>query len=147
MVFLYKSYATLNKSNKIYKKEVEVLESLKLKRKTLFLDFSVAKFKTIGIQNLDRKTDIVFMQTTNSTHRNFNPWVSYIVNNKKLYRLESLKKLSYPIDVSSEFNVDEFGEVSRFRVFADKDKSSYIIDVVFKNEQKIFLKAKQLNEL
>jgi len=110
MVFLYKSYATLNKSNKIYKKEVEVLESLKLKRKTLFLDFSVAKFKTIGIQNLDRKTDIVFMQTTNSTHRNFNPWVSYIVNNKKLYRLESLKKLSYPIDVSSEFNVDEFGE-------------------------------------
>ena len=147
MVFLYKSYASLNSSNKIYKKEIEVLESLTLKKKTLFLDFSVAKYKTISIHSKDRQHDIIMMQTSNSIHNNFNPYVAYIVNNNKLYRLESLKKLIYPLDVSSEFSVDEFGEISRFRVFEDKDKSSYVIDLVFKNSQKILLKIKVLNEL
>ena len=65
---------------------------------------------------------------------------------KKLYRIESLKPIVYPLDVNSEFDVDEFGEVSRFRVFQNKSKDGYIIDVEFKNSQKILLKVKALNE-
>ena len=86
------------------------------------------------------------MQTSNSVHRRYNPYVAYIINHSKLYRLESLKPLSYPLDVSSEFDVDEFGEVTRFRVFESKDKASYIVDVLFKNKEKILLKVKVLNE-
>ncbi len=146
MVFLYKSYATLNKSNLIYKKEVQKLESLKLKKKTLFLDFSIAKYHSVKIQNQERQIDIVFMQSSHSVHHNYNPYVTYIISNAKLYRLESLKPLTYPLDVSSEFNVDLFGEVTRFRVFESKDKASYMIDVLFKNKEKILLKVKVLNE-
>ena len=146
MVFLYKSYATLNKSNLIYKKEVQKLERLRLKKKILFLDFSVAKFHSVKIQHQERQTDLIFMQTSNSVHRRYNPYVTYIIKNSKLYRLESLKPLSYPLDLSSEFNVDEFGEVTRFRVFESKEKASYIVDVLFKNKEKILLKVKVLNE-
>lgn len=146
MVFLYKSYATLNRSNLIYKKEVQKLEKLKLKKKTLFLDFSVAKFQSVKIQHQEKQIDIVFMQTANSVHRKYNPYVTYIIKNSKLYRLESLKELSYPLDVSSKFSVDKFGEVTRFRVFGSKDKASYIIDILFKNKEKILLKVRVLNE-
>jgi len=146
MVFLYKSYASLNKSNTNFKKEVEVLEGLKLKKKTLFLDFSVAKFQSVVIQKNSREVDIVLLQTSNSLHQRFNPYVAYIVSKEKLYRIESLTKLSYPLDVSSEFDVDEFGDVSRFKVFENKDKNSYIIDVIFKNKQTVLLKVKTLNE-
>ena len=146
MVFLYKSYASLNKSNSNFKSEVEILESLKSKKKVMFLDFSVSKYKSVIIDNDSRDIDIVIMKTSNSIHKRFNPFVAYIVSNEKLYRIESLKKITYPLDFSSEFDVDEFGEVSRFRVFESKNKDSYIVDAVFKNSQKITLKVKALNE-
>lgn len=146
MVFLYKSYASLNKSNDSFKNEVEILENLKVKKKVMFLDFSVSKNKTIVIDNDSRDIDIVRMKTSNSVHKRFNPYVAYIVSKQKLYRIESLNKITYPLDVSSEFDVDEFGEIKRFRVFESKAKNSYIIDVEFKNSQKILLKVKALNE-
>lgn len=147
MVFLYKSYASLNKSNANFKNEVEILESLKLKKRTIFLDFSVSKFNSVDIKNQSRNIDIVLMQTSNSIHKRFNPYIAYIVSQNKLYRVESLKPLIYPIDLSSEFDVDEFGELSRFRVFKNERNDSYIIDIIFKNSQKILLKVKALNEL
>ena len=146
MVFLYKSYASLNKSNSNFKKEVEVLESLKQKKKILFLDFSVSKFASVAIQRLDRQNDMVLLKSANSVHKRFNPYLAYIISNKILYRIESLKPIAYPLDVSSEFDVDEFGEVARFKIFESKSKDSYIIDVKFKNSQKILLKIKALNE-
>lgn len=144
MIFLYKSYSTLNRSNVIFKNEVEVLENIKLKKKILFLDFSVSKLGSVKIESLDRQNDIVLMKSANSIHKRFNPYIGYVVSGDKLYRIESLKPLVYPLDVNSEFDVDEFGEVSRFRVF--KSNTSYIIDVEFKNSQKILLKVKALNE-
>ena len=146
MIFLYKSYATLNKSNSGFKSEVEILESLKSKKKIMFLDFAVSKHGSVSIEDKDRQNDIVIMQSANSIHRRFNPYIGYIIAEEKLYRIESLKKLSYPLDINSEFDVDLFGEVSRFRVFKNKKKDGYIIDVEFKNTQKILLKVKALNE-
>lgn len=145
MIFLYKSYASLNRSNNIFKKEVNTLETLKLKKKIVFLDFATSKKGSIKIEDLDTQTDIVMMQTANSIHRRFNPYVAYIISNEKLYRIESLKKFTYPLDVSSEFDVDEFGEIKRFRTFESKDKKAYLIDVEFKNSQKILLKVNALN--
>ncbi len=145
MVFLYKSYASLNKSNSVLKEELATIQTLKMKRKSIFLDFSVS-LGTVNIISDTRSIDTVLLQSSHSTHRRFNPYIAYIVKQNKLYRLESLKKLSYPLDVSSEFDVDEMGEVTRFRVFENKKKNAYIVDVVFKNKQKILLKIKALNK-
>lgn len=146
MVFLYKSYASLNKSNSNFKQEIKILENIKLKKKTIFLDFSLVKPKSMKIVEDSRDIDIVRFQTSNSLHRRFNPYVAYIITQNKLYRIESLKQINYPLDLSSEFDVDEFGEVSRFRVFESKNKDAYIVDVIFKDLQKILLKIKALNE-
>lgn len=146
MIFLYKSYASLNSSNDIFKKEVNTLESLKLKKKILFLDFAISKKGSVSIQNLDSDNDVVLMQTANSVHRRFNPYIAYIISNEKLYRIESLTKLTYPLDVSSEFDVDVFGDIKRFKVFENKDKKDYLVDVKFNNSQDILLKARALNE-
>ena len=147
MVFLYKSYASLNKSNQGLYEEVERMESMKLKKKTIFLDFSLAQVGSVKIEHQDKDRDILHLKTSNSIHRRFNPYVSYIFTHEKLYRLESLKPLSYPLDLSSEFDVDFLGEIKRFRVFESKDKRSYMVDIVFKNTQKILLKINLLNEL
>ena len=83
MIFLYKSYATLNKSNNNFKQEVEVLETLKLKKKIMFLDFAVSKSGSVDIEDKDRQNDIVIMQSANSIHRRFNPYIAYIISNEK----------------------------------------------------------------
>jgi len=146
MVFLYQSYATLNKSNKIFKQELELIENLRLKRKMIFLDLSIAKQK-INIKHESIDIDTLLFQSSNSVHARFNPYIAYIVNQNKLYRLESLKLLTYPLDMNSEFDVDFLGEVSRFKVFVNRKENTYIVDIVFVNKQNILLKVKVLNEI
>lgn len=153
MVFLYKSYATLNISNEIYKVEANDLVSMDSIKKTLFLDFSLASYQSIKIENQEKKEDVIFMQTSNSNHRNYNPYVSYIVKNDTLYRLESLKPyFGYPLDTYDEFSVDTIGDVDTFRVYKSTKMINnivseiYLIHIKFKAGKEIILKVKALNE-
>jgi len=143
MLFLYRSNASVNKSNTFYKREVNKLTSLELKKKILFLDFSLMLNKSNMIINQDKKTDLIFFQTTHSLHRRVNPFIAYIVKNKKLYRLESLKKLKYPLDVESKFDIDYLGLVDIFRVYKQKD--TFLIHIKFKNRDEILFKVVSLN--
>ena len=54
MIFLYKSYASLNTSNRFYKKEVSQIKSQQLKKRVLFLDFTLAVDKSVKILNQDK---------------------------------------------------------------------------------------------
>ncbi len=149
MLFLYKSYASLNHSNSFYKQEVATLKEEESLKKIIFLDFSLALSQSITIQNQDTKEDAVFMQSTNSLHKRYNPYLAYIIKNHKLYRLESLKPLSYPLSVESEFSVDSLGKVSAFRVYkSDANTSSelFLVHVNFKEKEDILLKIKVLNQ-
>ena len=152
MIFLYQSNASVNKSNQFYAKEVGKLKICELKKKIIFLDFSLMVYKSDAILPQDKKEDIVFIQSTNSMHRRVNPYIAYIVKNKKLYRLESLKKFKeYPLGVDSEFDVDYLGEVNSFRVYKQKKRSTssqdvFLVHIDFKNEDDILLKIRTLNE-
>ena len=135
MLFLYKSYNALNRSNALYKTKADAVKTLELKKKVIFLDFSLALFDTYKIINQEKNTDIVFLQTSNSIHKRYNPYIAYIMKNEKLYRLESLKGFSdYPLPADSVFDVDYLGEIKTFRTYKSKtDKTTFLIDVDFKN--------------
>ena len=153
VVFLYQSYASLNRSNKFYANELTNMTAQQLRKRVLFLDYSLAAFSSIKIKNLAREEDIVFMQTSHSLHKIYNPYVAYVIKEKKLYRLESLREFKeYPLGVDDEFVVDYLGEVNSFRVYKSdknsKDKAGevYLVHVDFEKEEDILLKIKLLNE-
>ncbi|PHS56731.1 MAG: hypothetical protein COB17_08480 [Sulfurimonas sp.] len=154
IVFLYKSYSTLNISNKIYANELDKIKSHQIKKKIIFSDFSLIIDKDIKVLNQDKHMDIVYFQSSNSIHKRYNPYISYIAKNNKLYRLESLKKFKeYPLLNDSVYDVDYFGEINDFRVYQSKEKKdtnstkidSYLIDVNFKKEEEILYKIVPLN--
>jgi prepilin-type N-terminal cleavage/methylation domain-containing protein len=146
MLFLYKSYASLNRSNSFYKKEVTSLKHETLIKKVIFLDFSLAVNNSISILNQGKKEDIVLMQSSHSLHKRYNPYIAYIMKNSELYRLESLKRLTYPLGVGSEFSVDYIGEVDGFRTYTSSKEIEdvFLVHVNFKNEDDILLKIKVL---
>lgn len=147
MIFLYKSYSGLNKSNDIFKSETEKLLKFEQIKKTIYLDMSLASLVTI-VQK-ETNEDTLFLQTSHSIHRRINPYVSYIFKDKKLYRLESLKELKNPISADSEFVVDDLGEIKIFRVYPSNYLSEhrYLIHIVFQTGDEILLKVKALNVL
>ncbi len=152
MLFLYKSYASLNMSNKVYKTKVKKLLDTNSMIKTLFLDFSLS-LQTIKIRNNNKNEDMVTMQTSNSKHRNFNPYLMYILKNAKLYRLESLKPFSdEPLSMNDEFSIDEVAELETFRVykntkiFKNRKTEFYLVHMKFKETKQVLFKVKALNE-
>jgi len=160
MIFLYKSYASLNKSNLFYKGELNYIKAQALKKKVIYLDFALAipfesranNQKSINILSQDAKEDVVLFQTSNSVHNKYNPYIAYIIEDKILYRLESLRELEYPLNNDSDFTVDNLGEVNSFRVYKSSKKVGttnpeiYLVHIDFKNENNILLKTKVLNQ-
>ncbi|QSZ40709.1 prepilin-type N-terminal cleavage/methylation domain-containing protein [Sulfurimonas aquatica] len=148
MIFLYKSYAELNISNKIYEKEVTKIEKIELLKKTIYLDFSLLKPSSVNIINESKTEDVFYAQTSHSIHDRINPYIAYIVKEKKLYRLESLKQFKeYPLGVESEFEGDYLGDVEIFRVYKSQDQKSneYLVNIEFQMKNEILLKIKALN--
>ena len=147
MLFLYKSYAGLNKSNKLFSSEIEKVTQAQRMKKVLYLDITQAM--QVNVQNQSTNEDVVFLQTSHSVHNRIHPYVAYIVKEKKLYRLESLKPFGeYPLAADSEFVVDELGEVEIFRLYLSKEtsKNLSLLHVLFVSKDEILLKIKVLNK-
>jgi len=149
MIFLYQSYASLNASNKNLKNEITTITSIQKLKKVIYLDFSLALHKSTKIENREKTEDVVFLQSSNSIHKRYNPYIAYIVKENKLYRLESLREFKeHQLAIDSEFDVDYLGEVDSFRVYkssSDK-KELHLVHIDFKNFEDILLKVKVLNE-
>ena len=147
MVFLYKSYAELNAQNKKYEQVNNEIKKFELIKEILFLDVSLSKSKSMTIIPLDPKEDIVFFQSAHSIHDRINPYVGYIVKEKKLYRVESLRPLrNYPIESSIDFDIDALGDVENFRLYpATSSKEEYFADISFKQKQRILIKIKSFS--
>lgn len=147
MLFLYKSYASVNRINIFHKEKAKNIQDLELKKKILFLDFSLGS--NIKILNQEKTEDVVFMQTTNSIHNRYNPYIAYLIADSKLYRLESLTIFNeYPLSSEIKFSFECFGEVDGFRVYKSQDdeQNSYLLHVDFKDDEDILIKTKALNE-
>jgi len=149
MLFLYKSYAGLNRSNAIISSEIKKIQNSQEIKKTLYMDFTLAFKDSVLILKQNRKSDVVYMQTANSLHRRFNPYVAYFIKDKKFYRLESLKPFAkeYPLLADTEFVSDLLGEVKSFRVYKAKGgrKNLYLLHLELDKEEEIILKVKLLN--
>jgi len=151
-IFLYQSYASFNLSNKQLKSLNTKLSRYEKIKKTLYLDFALALEKKITVLNQERDEDVVLFQTSHSIHRRFNPYVAYLIKQGHLFRLESLRKLSYPFDTTMQsVDIDDFGKANRFRVFlaytkeSNTTKSLYLIDARFSNKKNILYKVIGLN--
>jgi len=145
MLFLYKSYANLNRSNRLLHEEVQKISKIQKIKKTILMDFTRAL--SVKILNQDTKIDIGFLQTTNSLHLRINPYVGYIVKDKILYRIESLKELKeYPLVADSEFIAEELGEVKIFRIYKSTDAKVglYLVHLLFEDTTEILLKLNPL---
>ncbi|MBN2815129.1 MAG: prepilin-type N-terminal cleavage/methylation domain-containing protein [Campylobacterales bacterium] len=147
MLFLYKSYGSLNRSNSLLSSESQKVQKLEELKKTLFLDVTLAK--KVVVQNESSQEDVLFLQTSHSLYRRFEPYVAYIVKEKKLYRLESLKEFKeYPLAADNEFVAEELTEVKSFRIYPAKNEQLhlYLIHTVLENGEEILLKTKALNK-
>ena len=146
MLFLYKSYAMLNRTNALLTDETQLIAKKELLKKVIYLDLTLAM--SINILNQSKTEDIVVLQTANSIHKRFNPFVAYIIREKKLYRIESLRPIrSYPLSADSEFVADELGNAEIFRVYKSKDskKDVYLTHIKFAKKDEILLKVRALN--
>lgn len=146
MLFLYQSYSSLNISNSFYKNELGQIKNGYLKKKVLYLDFSLANHKQIKILNQDTNEDVVFMQSSNSIHKRHNPYIAYVIHDSKLYRLESIHEFKeYPLSVGGEYVADSLGAVNSFRTYPSKgDEPSYLLHIDFKEDEDILLKIRTL---
>jgi len=133
MLFLYQSLAQLQKSNRFFGEKMQKVTQKEKIKKLFFLDFSLMLAKTLKVENVDKKEDRLFFQTTNSLHQRFNPYITYIKTDKHLFRIESSKKLSYPLESNIDIDVDDLGKVDHFRFYTNK--TSYrLLDTMLDNE-------------
>ncbi|MCF6330908.1 MAG: prepilin-type N-terminal cleavage/methylation domain-containing protein [Sulfurimonas sp.] len=149
IVALYKSYSSLNMSNNTFKNKSNAIKTIELKKKIIYLDLLLAMPKNLVYLDKDTQEDIISFQTTNSIHKRFNPYVTYIIKDSVLYRLESLSEIkTYPLDSSFNGNIDEFGAVDKFKIYESKNKKieSYLVNVLFKDSSRILLKVNVLSQ-
>jgi len=148
MVFLYRSYADLNRVNKTYTKSADHLREEELIKKTFYLDLLLAGKESIVIQQIDKQFDFISFMTRHSIHRRINPYVSYIVKEKVLYRLESLQQIkSLDINRDIAYDIDKIGEVKKLKLFGTRDnkKEYFLLDLELIEKPKILFKIKVLN--
>ena len=149
MIYLYKSHAALNVSNSNLKDEARRVENIQKIKKVVYLDFLTALPSSTLITNREKNEDAVFLQTSHSIHRRFNPYVAYLLKDEKLYRLESLRRIAdYELPLDSEFDLDYLGEVDSFRVYKSSDikKEAFLVHIDFQTIDDVLLKIKVLNE-
>jgi len=148
MLFLYKSYADMNRANQTYTKAVKKLSQKELLKKTFYLDLMMASKESFIIEHLDKEFDFISFRTKHSLHRRINPFVCYIVKEKILYRLESrLQILSKDINRDRAFDIDKIKKISKLKLFGTRDnkKEYYLLDTRITEDEKILLKIKVLN--
>lgn len=148
MLFLYKSYADLNRSNKQYSVALDQLNKRELIKKTLYLDLLMASKKYVIIQHTQREYDFISFKTKHSLHRRIEPFVTYLVKDHFLYRLESLYQIT-SININSEitFDVEKLQRVKKFKLFGTRDhkREFYLLHMKLKDNEDILLKVKVLN--
>jgi hypothetical protein len=87
------------------------------------------------------------LKTSNSLHRRIKPYVTYVVKDSVLYRLESLEQFyQAQLRFDNPFVYDVFGEVNSFRIYRSSEHNqSFLIDIDFKEGDDILLKVDSLN--
>lgn len=152
VVLLYKSYDSLKRSNTKQAQINQKMQRLWQIKKLLYLDFTLALQSDVSVLSQEKNEDVVILQTSNSIHNRTNPYVAYVIKDETLYRIESLRKLTYPFDADVTGDVDEIGKVKRFRIYKALKKERenivqyYLIDIKFQTGETILYKVAAFNQ-
>jgi len=145
MIFLYQSMATINKSNRFYGDKLVEIKTKKELYKTIFLDLSLSEPTNGAIDNQDRDHDVVLLQTSHVLHTHVMPYVVYFVNNKHLYRVEAATKLTYPFESNINAIIDDFGEVTTFRLY--KNSTHFLLHLSTNGNDDNVIKIRHLKAI
>ena len=143
MIFLYQSMATIDKSNRFYGEKLENIETSQALLNTLFLDLSLSVANSGEINNINKNEDMVFMQTFHVMHDHVMPYVVYFVKEKHLYRVESYNKLTYPFESNINAIIDDFGQVTTFRLY--KNSTHFLLHLSTNGKSDTLMKIRHLN--
>lgn len=153
VLLLYRSYASLERSNAKYHQKERYIEHLFRIKRMFYLDFSLVLDENLSVLPQQNGRDVVLLQTSNSLHDRIDPYVAYVVKNETLYRIESLQPLkSYPFGADVGGDVDEVAKVRRFRVYKalkkenNATRSLFLIDCVTREGEHILYKIAALNQ-
>ena len=142
MLFLYKTYSMLNRSNLKLKEASTKIVNLQKIKKVIYMDFLFAQQNSVHIKKQDKNEDFAYLQSLNSWHQRCNPFITYIVKNHRLYRLESLTKIkSYDLTRDNQFDIDYLGEIKIFKIYKSSSRNSYLINIEFKSKDSILIKS------
>ena len=144
MLYLYESLSTLRSSNTFYGEKLAAIAEQQKLLNTLYLDLALTTPGSVDIQNQEKSADIVLMQTSHSVHQRIMPYVGYIFNNNKLYRIESSQKISYPLYGDEEMVVDDLGPTKHFRLY--QSRTHFLVDMQREGEQGVLYKIRALNQ-
>ncbi len=142
MIFLYQSMASLDKSNRFYGDKLKSISTEQSLFKTLYLDLALSQSNVSEIININKNEDIVLMQTRHVVHTHVMPYVAYLIKDSHLYRVESAAKLSYPFENNLNVLIDDFGEMTKFRLY--KNSTHYLLHLNFDGQENL-LKIRHLN--
>lgn len=143
-VFLYKSLAQLNHSNKFYGQKLQSITDGQKMLNLFYLDLSLVAHNAMKIDNQDREFDHLYFKSSNSIHNRIEPYIAYVVQEKRLYRIESSIELKYPILSDSEMVVDDLGLVENFRLYSTK--THFLLHLKQPAKEEILIKVRKLNE-
>ena len=137
--------ATIDRSNLFYGDKLQEMTREQTLMKTLYLDLSLSQPKSGIIDNINKNTDMLFLQTSHVIHTHVMPFIVYFIKKKHLYRVESAQKLSYPFESNINAVIDDFGEIKTFRIY--KNSTHFLLDLNLDGKNDNLLKIRHLNAM
>jgi len=126
IMFMYKTLETMKKSNTLYERHYSKLMINTKIHKTMFLDFVQSDKVDIKSGDFDR----IVMRSKNSHFHIAHPYISYLVKENVLYRIESDKNIGlnikYDLLKYIKFEVVK-KNIKKFKIF--KGKNSFLINL------------------
>lgn len=101
-VYMYQAVSTAKKGNTIYEKNYEIVAKNEEAKKIFYNDI----FNQVDpYKNISFKDKAFYLRTNNSLHSFVAPYVAYVLKNKNLIRIESMKKLTFPLKIENNQNI------------------------------------------
>jgi prepilin-type N-terminal cleavage/methylation domain-containing protein len=138
MTFLYQIFNNIKLSNIFSKKQVDTLITKEKLYKTIYLDIINSKKEYIQIIDDSKDYTSITMKTKNSIYQRYEPYTTYIIKDKRLYRVESRKEYSFGI-FSNSINLDDLGKFKRFKIYLNKNGGVLIDFQTIDNKQNSFI--------
>ncbi len=145
VIFLYNTYASLQKSNNFYGKELASASHEQKLRKTIYLDLALSLPESIALTNLDKDSDVLILQSSHSVHRRIMPYIAYMLKEGHLLRIESSQELLYPLTGNEEMLIDDLGEMKSFRVF--QKENAFLVHLELTDKKIMLFRTNRLNDV